>query len=202
MFLFKYIKYILNCIEKAILPAKKGSRQRALCHLPLKAVGKEPFATCQKRQSAKSPLPPVKKGSRQRAPSFHDGVRSLCRLPYWQVAKALPTAFLLAGGKGFFTDEFFATCSLLTATCKAVGKAFATYFRAFADCFWQSAKNRSPVVYTDCRRANTTTADSDPDPDIVRHTMSSSPWSTSSPPSVQGAPPPISSSSAFSEASN
>ena len=108
MFLFKYIKYILNYIEKAILPAKKGSRQRA--------------------------------------PSSHNGVRSLCRLPYWQVVKALPTAFLLAGGKGFFADEFFATCSLPTATCKAVGKAFATCFRTFADCFWQSAKNEIPVV--------------------------------------------------------
>jgi len=70
------------------------------------------------------------------------------------VAKALPTAFLLAGGKGFFADEIFATCSLPTATCKAVGnatckavgKAFATCFRAFADCFWQSAKKEIPVV--------------------------------------------------------
>jgi hypothetical protein len=62
------------------------------------------------------------------------------------VAKALPTVFLLAGGKGFFADEFFATCSLPTATRKAVGKAFATCFRAFADCFWQSAKKEIPVV--------------------------------------------------------
>jgi len=52
------------------------------------------------------------------------------------VAKALPTAFILAGGKGFFADKFFVTCSLPTATCKAVGKAFATCFRVFADCFW------------------------------------------------------------------
>ena len=51
------------------------------------------------------------------------------------MAKALPTAFLLAGGKGFFADEFFATCSLPTATCKAVGKAFAT-----------CSKNGIPVV--------------------------------------------------------
>jgi len=99
-----------------------------------------------KRQSAKSPLPPAKKCSQQRAPSSHNGVRSLCRLPYWQVAKALPTAFLLAGGKGFFADRIFAGCSLPTATCKTVGKAFATYFRAFADCFWQSAKNGILVV--------------------------------------------------------
>ena len=79
MFLFKYIKYILNCIEKTILPAKKGSRQRALCHLPKKAVGKElrhlttafvPFADC------------------------HTGRwQRLCRLLFsWQVAKvSLPT---------------------------------------------------------------------------------------------------------------
>ena len=133
-------------------PAKKSSRQRALCH-------------SQKMQSAKSPLPPAKKSSRQRnsiikknkkslrqrgcAPSSHDDVRFLCRLPYWQVAKALPTAFLLAGGKGFFADGFFATCSLSTATCKTVGKAFATCFRAFGDCFWQSATNRIPVVSPD-----------------------------------------------------
>ena len=125
-------------------PAKKGSRQRALCHLPKKAVGKEilfkkirkAFADCRQRGCATS---------------SHDGVRSLCRLPYWQVAKALPTDFLLAGGKGFFADEFFATCSLPTATCKAVGKAFTTCFRAFADCFWQSAKNRIPVVNNSSR---------------------------------------------------
>ena len=114
-----------------------------LCHLPRKAVGKEPFATCQERQSAKGSLPPVKKCSRQRAPSSHNGVCSLCRLPYWQVAKALPTAFLLASGKGFFADEFFAGCSLPTATCNAVGKVFATCFRAFVDCFWQSARTES-----------------------------------------------------------
>jgi len=56
-------------------PANKGSRQRALCHLPRKAVDKEPFATCQQRQSAKNfcfekklkePLPPANQGSRQR----------------------------------------------------------------------------------------------------------------------------------------
>ena len=43
----------------------------------------------------------------------------------------LPTVFVLAGGKGFFADKFFATCSLPTATCKAVGKVFTTCFRAF-----------------------------------------------------------------------
>ena len=60
------------------------------------------------------------------------------------VAKALPTTFLLAGGKGFFADEFFATCSLPTATCKAVGKAFATCFRAFGS---RQRTNSSSVVY-------------------------------------------------------
>jgi len=57
MFLIKYIKYILNCIEKAILPANKGSRQRMLCHLPIKAVDNESFATCEQRQSAKNFCP-------------------------------------------------------------------------------------------------------------------------------------------------
>jgi hypothetical protein len=55
----------------------------------------------------------------------------------------------LAGGKVFFADEFFATSSLPTATCNAVGKAFATCFSAFADCFWQSAKGGIPVVTAD-----------------------------------------------------
>jgi len=54
------------------------------------------------------------------------------------VAKALPTAFHLAGGKGFFADEFFVTCSLPTSMCKAVVKAFATYFRV---------KKGIPVVF-------------------------------------------------------
>jgi hypothetical protein len=53
----------------------------------------------------------------------------------------------MAGGKVFFADEFFATSSLPTATCNAVGKAFATCFSAFANCFWQSAKEGIPVVY-------------------------------------------------------
>jgi len=57
----------------------------------------------------------------------------------------LPTAFLLAGGKGFFADEFFATCSLPTVMCKAVGKAFATCFRAFA-------KKGIPVVLITIKR--------------------------------------------------
>jgi hypothetical protein len=35
---------------------------------------------------------------------------------------------------------------LPTATWNAVGKAFATCFSAFADCFWQSAKRGIPVV--------------------------------------------------------
>jgi hypothetical protein len=52
----------------------------------------------------------------------------------------------VAGGKVFFADEFFATSSLPTATCNAVGKAFATCFSAFADYFWQSAKGGIPVV--------------------------------------------------------
>ena len=136
-------------------PANKDSRQRISVLKKIKTA----FATCPSRQSAKKfcykenkkslcRLCRLPRGSRQTgcAPSSHYGVRSLCRLPYWQVAKALPTAFLLAGGKGFFADEFFATCSLPTATCKAVGKAFATCFRAFADCFWQSAKKGIPVV--------------------------------------------------------
>jgi hypothetical protein len=55
----------------------------------------------------------------------------------------------MAGGKVFFADEFFATSSLPTATCNAVGKAFATCFSAFADCFWQSAKGGIPVVRCD-----------------------------------------------------
>jgi len=38
----------------------------------------------------------------------------------------------LAGGKGFFADEVFATCSLPTVTWKAVGKAIATCFMAGA----------------------------------------------------------------------
>ena len=40
--------------------------QWQLCHVPTKAVGKESFATCQKRQSAKNHLPSANKGSRQR----------------------------------------------------------------------------------------------------------------------------------------
>ena len=58
----------------------------------------------------------------------------------------MPIAFLLAGGKSFFADDFFVTCYLPTAMCKAVGKAFAICFRTFADCFWQSAKKGIPVV--------------------------------------------------------
>jgi hypothetical protein len=41
------------------------------------------------------------------------------------VAKPLPTAFHVAGGKVFFADDFFATSSLPTATWNAVDKAFA-----------------------------------------------------------------------------
>ena len=139
--------------------AKKGSRQRHPLSTAWQVAKKGWWqrwlpGRWQRKAGGKgggpspSPLPPAKPlGSRQRAPSSHNGVRSLCRQPYWQVAKALPTAFLLAGGKGFFTDKFFATCSLPIATCKAVGKTFATYFRTFADCFWQSAKNEIPVVH-------------------------------------------------------
>ena len=116
--------YRKNLRKSPLPPAKKGSRQRALCHLPRKAVGKGLFATCQEMQSAKSSVISQRR-------SF-----------------SLPTAFLLAGGKGFFADRIFAGCSLPTATCKTVGKAFATCFRAFADCFRQSAKNGIPVVYT------------------------------------------------------
>jgi hypothetical protein len=68
MFLFKYIKYILNCIEKVILPVNKGSQQRVLCHLPIKAVGK------------KNPLPPANKDSRQRI-SVLKKLKQLCHLP-------------------------------------------------------------------------------------------------------------------------
>jgi hypothetical protein len=66
------------------------------------------------------------------------------------VAKPLPTAFHVAGGKVFFADEFFATSSLPTAMWNAVGKVFATCFSAFADSFWQSAKRGIPVVFVDC----------------------------------------------------
>jgi hypothetical protein len=52
----------------------------------------------------------------------------------------------MAGGKVFAVDKFFETSSLPTATCNAVGKAFATCFSDFADCFWQSAKGDNPVV--------------------------------------------------------
>jgi len=62
------------------------------------------------------------------------------------VTKGLPTAFHLAGDKDFFADKVFAMCSLRTATWKVVGKAFTTCFRAFADCFWQSAKRGIPVM--------------------------------------------------------
>jgi hypothetical protein len=70
--------------------------------------------------------------NRKNGPKFY--LFQLCHLP----RKAV--------GKEPFADEFFAGCSLPTATCNAVGKAFAICFRAFADCFWQSAKNGIPVV--------------------------------------------------------
>ena len=117
--------------------SNKDSQQRISILKKIKIA----FAICRSRQSAKKfcykknkkSLCRLTRGSRQTrcAPSSHNGIRSLCRLPYWQVAKALPTAFHLASGKGFFADKFFATCSLPTATCKAVGKAFTTCFGAF-----------------------------------------------------------------------
>jgi len=44
------------------------------------------FATCQKRQSAKSPLPPAKKGSRQRISVLK---KNLCHLPIKAVGKEI-----------------------------------------------------------------------------------------------------------------
>ena len=87
-------------------------------------------------------------GSRQTklATSSHNGVRFFCRLPRRQVAKSLPTASHVAGGKVFFADIFFVTSSLLTVSQNAVGKAFADCFSSFAGCLWQSAKWSIPVV--------------------------------------------------------
>jgi len=92
-------------------------------------------------------LPTATFGSRQtkRATSSHDDVLSFAECHVDRV-KPLPTAFHVVGGKGFFADEFFATSSLPTASWKAVGNAFADYFRAFVGYLWQSAKRSIPIV--------------------------------------------------------
>ena len=38
----------------SLLRSTLVTRLNSLCHLPIKAIGKEPFVTCQKRQSAKN----------------------------------------------------------------------------------------------------------------------------------------------------
>jgi hypothetical protein len=56
----------------------------------------------------------------------------------------VPSVRKKALGKEPFADEIFAECSLPSVT---LGKAFAEYKIAFAECLRHSAKNAIPVVY-------------------------------------------------------
>ena len=63
----KFYLFQLCHLPRGKQVAKMESHERwQLCHLPIKVVGKESFATCQQRQLAKSPLPSANKVSRQR----------------------------------------------------------------------------------------------------------------------------------------
>ena len=101
-----------------------------LCHLPIKAVGKESFATCQYRQSAKNSLPPANKDSRQRI----------------SVLKKIKTAFATCPSKQLAKKFCYKKIRKAFADCRAaVGKRDAlchltTAYVSFTDCHadrWQ-----------------------------------------------------------------
>jgi len=107
-----------------------------LCRLPDKEVGKE-FLKKNKNKKHLCRLPRLAVGKKN---TRRHGGRFLCRPPFdsRQIADCLHVAV----GKESLCRP--GLCRL--PEWNAVGKVFADCIQAFADCFWQSAKNLFPVV--------------------------------------------------------